>query len=93
MPDRSRQNCLSNTMKKNLINALKDADTELSVLGQVKIDSEVMSHISGGGYDSSGAWCTISGECNRSGRSCRGSNLLRNLLEGDTGFFNPLPRR
>lgn len=72
-------------MKKNLINALKNADAELSTSGQVKIDSEVMSHISGGGYDSSGAYCTISGECNVSGRSCRGAGLIINLLKGDVG--------
>lgn len=75
-------------MKKNLIKALKDADAELSFLGQVKIDSEVMSHISGGGYDSSGAWCTISGECNSSGRSCRGAGFIMNLLSGELG--NPV---
>ena len=72
-------------MKKNLINALKKADAELSVSGQVKIDSEVMSHISGGGYDSSGAYCTISGECNASGRSCRGLDLMINILKADVG--------
>ena len=79
-------------MKKNLINALKKADAELSVSGQVKIDSEVMSHISGGGYDSSGAYCTISGECNASGRSCRGANLIINILSFDLGNFST-PKR
>ena len=80
-------------MKRNLIDALKNADTELSTSGQVKIDSEVMSHISGGGYDSSGNWCTISGECNLSGRSCRGAGFIMNLLDFDTGIFNGIPKR
>lgn len=79
-------------MKKNLINALKNADAELSTSGQVKIDSEVMSHISGGGYDSSGAYCTISGECNVSGRSCRGAGLIINILSFDWGNSS-VPKR
>ena len=91
MPDRSRRNRLLSTMKKSFINALKDADAELSVLGQVKIDSEVMSHISGGGYDSSGAYCTISGECNLSGRSCRGAGFIINLLTFELG--NPVMQK
>lgn len=72
-------------MKKNLINALKNTDTELSASCEVKIDSEVMSHISGGGYDSSGAYCTISGECNSSGRACKGADLIINILSFDWG--------
>lgn len=76
-------------MKKDLLNALKNADAELSALGQLKIDSEVMSHISGGGYDSSGGWCTISGECNASGRSCRGADFFINLFSFDVGGSVP----
>lgn len=92
MPDRSRHNSYCKTMKKTLLNALKNADAELSAMGQVKIDSEVMSHISGGGYDSSGAYCTISGECNSSGNSCRGAGFIINLLTGEIG--NPvMPKR
>lgn len=78
-------------MKKNLVDALKNADEELSSSGQVKIDSEVMSHISGGGYDSSGAYCTISGECNSSGRSCRGAGFIINLLTNELG--NPVMQK
>lgn len=57
-------------MKKNLIQALENADAELSSKNSVKIDSELMNHISGG--FSSGDYCTISGECNWSRRSCSG---------------------
>jgi len=55
-------------MKRNLFQALENADHEMSVKNQVKIDSELLSHISGG--KSSGNLCTVSGECNSDGHSC-----------------------
>ena len=55
-------------MKKNLFKALESANSELSKKGQVKIDSNLMNHISGG--RSSGMICTLSGECRPDGRSC-----------------------
>lgn len=72
-------------MKKNLIDALKNADAQLSASGQVKIDSEIMGHISGGKDESSGRFCTISGECNVDGSSCYGYGFIMNLLNGTLG--------
>lgn len=74
-------------MKGNLLQALQNADAEVSAMNQVTIDSELMSHISGGDANntvSSGDYCTISGECNYSRTSCAGFwNFLSHLFRGD----------
>lgn len=75
-------------MKNELLNALKNADTKLSASGQVKIDSDVMSHIGGGA--SSGAICSMSGECNSNGSSCRTVKGLVTLFFDYMMFDDPM---
>ena len=72
-------------MKKNLLMALEDANSELASKNPVRIDSELMNHIAGG--KSSGNVCTVSGECNESGNSCSSYwDTLMDLLDSISRF-------
>ncbi len=58
-------------MNKNekMIQAWKKAEVEMNEKAPVAIDAELMQEINGGAA-SAGAVCSVSGECNGSGRSC-----------------------
>ncbi len=58
-------------MRRNLQKALKDAEFEAMKNDQIAINHELMSQVCGG--KSAGYICSISGECNSSGKSCGSS--------------------
>ncbi len=66
-------------MNKNekMIQAWKKAEAEMNEKAPVAIDAELMQEINGGAA-SAGAVCSVSGECNGSGRSC---DTLRGLWD------------
>ncbi len=60
-----------------IIQAWKKAEAEMNEKAPIEIDSELMQEINGG-VNSAGNICTVSGECNGTGRSCE---TLRGLWD------------
>ena len=65
-------------MNKNLQSALMNAEFEAMKKDQILINHELMSQVCGG--KSAGYVCSLSGECNTSGRSCGDS--LKQVVNG-----------
>ncbi len=63
---------------KSMIEAWKNAENEMNEKNPVIVYKEMMNQITGGG-NSAGWVCTISGECNSSGKSCNPFDWFKNV--------------